>query len=293
MGAFVRETRTHDMTRPPPVGPEITRAVPAEGPLWDLQVGDAPLAAAAIHDGHAVRAEVAALLAVGEADRLREEDPHTALWTVVAPTRIIAVRSRFELDLNRPRDRAVYLEPAHAWGLEVWKTRPGAEVVARALAAYDAFYQQVELALATLAAWFGRVLLLDLHSYNHRRQGREGPAADAAGHPEINLGTGTMDRRRWAPVVDRFAEELRRFDYLGRHLDVRENVPFQGGQFPRWIHQRFPDSVCAISIEVKKFFMDEWTGRADQAQLHALGEAFRTAAWSAVEQLQFDEEQES
>ena len=38
--------------------------------IWELQQGDSPLVAAAIHHGHAVREEVAALLALPEADRL-------------------------------------------------------------------------------------------------------------------------------------------------------------------------------------------------------------------------------
>ena len=53
--------------------------------IWELQQGDSPLVAAAIHHGHAVREEVAALLALPEADRLREEDPFTGDWTVAVP----------------------------------------------------------------------------------------------------------------------------------------------------------------------------------------------------------------
>jgi len=70
--------------------------------------------------------------------------------------------------------------------------------------------------------------------------------------------------------VDRFTHDLIAFDFLGRQLDVRENIKFRGGQFARWTHEHFPDSGCVISIEFKKFFMDEWTGVPDPAQLEAI-----------------------
>ena len=73
-----------------------------------LSEGDGPIVATAIHDGHAVRPEVAELLALDSATRLREEDPFTGRLAAVAPTYLVALRSRFEIDLNRPRDQAVY-----------------------------------------------------------------------------------------------------------------------------------------------------------------------------------------
>jgi hypothetical protein len=51
----------------------------------------------------------------------------------------------------------------------------------------------------------------------------------------------------------------------GRRLDVRENVAFQGkGEQTRFIHERFAQNGCAIAVEFKKFFMDEWTGKPDK-----------------------------
>jgi hypothetical protein len=100
--------------------------------------------------------------------------------------------------------------------------------------------------------------------------------ADAAGNPEVNLGTGTMDRERWSPIVDRFINDLRAFNFLGRQLDVRENVKFRGGQFARWTHENFPNSGCVISVEFKKFFMDEWTGVPDAVQLEAIQQSLQS-----------------
>ena len=253
--------------------------------IWELQQGDSPLVAAAIHHGHAVREEVAALLALPEADRLREEDPFTGDWTVVAPTRLVGLRSRFEVDLNRPRNKAVYIEPEDAWGLHVWREKPPEALVQRSLQQYDAFYNTVQQIFSALEQRFGRFVVFDLHSYNHRRQGPAGPPADPEQNPEVNVGTGSLDRTRWGPVVDRFMADLRAFDCLGRHLDVRENVKFQGGQFARWSHATFPESACVLAIEFKKFFMDEWTGEPDPLHLTAIRPALESTVPGVFESL--------
>ena len=242
--------------------------------IWHLTVGEAPLVAAAVHSGHGVRADVAARLALTEAERLREEDPFTDRFAHVAETRLVGLRSRFEVDLNRPRDGAVYRCPEDAWGLDVWTDPPPPDaLVRRSLAEYDAFYAEAYRVLKDLEARHGRFVVFDLHRYNPRRGGPDAPPDDPAANPEVNLGTGTMDRARWAPVVDRFLADLRAADYRGRRLDVRENVRFRGGHFPRWIHETFPETGCALAIEVKKFFMDEWTGEPDPEELEAVQQA--------------------
>ncbi len=256
-----------------------------EQSLWQLHQGDGPLVATAIHNGHTVREEVVAMMALSEAERLREEDPFTGQWTTVADTRIVALRSRFEVDLNRPREKAVYLEPEDAWGLQVWQKQPPPEIVTRSLAAYDAFYAEVKRVLTNLERRYGRFVVFDLHTYNHRRDGADGPPADPEQNPEVNVGTGTMDRDQWAPLVDRFIADLRAFDFLGRSLDVRENVKFYGGQFPGWIHQTFPQSACVLAIEFKKFFMDEWTRQPDSVQLEAIRQALQSTVPGVLETL--------
>jgi hypothetical protein len=102
----------------------------------------------------------------------------------------------------------------------------------------------------------------------------------------VNIGTGTMDRALWAPLVERFIADLRAFDFMGRHLDVRENVKFRGGYFPRWTHETFPATGCAIAIEFKKFFMDEWTGEPDHAQVEAIRLALQSTVPGVLEELE-------
>ncbi len=240
---------------------------------YKITRGTGPIVVAAIHDGHGLRDEVAKIIALSDSERLREEDPCTGEWTTVADTRIIGLRSRFEVDLNRPREKAVYRIPADAWGLHVWETAPSDAVVAESLGQYDEFYEEVRTALAKLQKENKHVVVYDLHTYNHRRDGHDKSPADASLNPEVNIGTGTMNRDRWGPLVDRFMSDLHAFDFQGRQLDVRENVKFQGGQFSRWIHEQFPETVCSIAIEFKKFFMDEWTGEPDTVQVSEIKKA--------------------
>jgi N-formylglutamate amidohydrolase len=227
---------------------------------------DLPIVAVSIHSGHALRPEVATRLALPKGARLREEDPYLDGLTDVTDARVVVHVSRFEVDLNRPPARAVYLSAEDAWGLPLWKERPGPEVVERSLTVHRRFYEKMERLLGGFARRFRRFVVLDLHSYNHRRQGASGACTDPRLAPEINLGTGTLDRARWAPVVDSFMRDLGR----AADKDVRENVCFEGGYFPAWVHRTFPGSACALAIEMKKTFMDEWTGTLDAREFERL-----------------------
>ena len=254
--------------------------------FWREERGDGPLVAVAIHHGHDVREEVADLLALSDADRLREEDPYTGDWTVIAPTRVINHRSRFEVDLNRPRSRAVYRKPEDAWGLQVWKRKPAESLIRRSLAQYDAFYAAMRDLLEQVERDTGRFVIFDLHTYNHRREGPQAAPADPEGHPQVNVGTGTMDRSRWGGIVDRFVAALGEYEFPGGRLDVRENVKFRGGRFSRWVHETFPASGCALAIEFKKFFMDEWTGEPEASLLRAIEDALRSTVPGVIESLE-------
>jgi N-formylglutamate amidohydrolase len=253
--------------------------------LFQLTVGDGPLVATAIHNGHFIRDEVASQLVISETDRLREEDPFTECLIDWAPTRLVGRRSRYEFDLNRPREEAIYLKPEQCWGACIWQRPPTDAVINQSLANYDLFYATAHAVLKQLVEVHGAVVVLDGHSYNHRRDGPEGPAADLKGNPEVNVGTGSLDRRRWGSVADRFMADLRAYDYLGRQLDVRENIRFFGGHFCRWIHQTLPTSVCALAVEFKKFFMDEWTGEIDRRELSALRSALESTRSGLIEAL--------
>ena len=225
------------------------------------------MVAVALHDGHEVREEIAPLLALSAADRLREEDPYTGAWTAIAPTRIVARRSRFEVDLNRSPERAVYRVPADAWGLTVWKDSLPDDVLNRSRALRAEFYDAVKHVLKNLLSRHKRLVVYELHTYNHHRLGPDAPYDDPTKNPQVNLGT-VYNAPPWRPVLERFKNDLRDYDFPGGPLEVAENVKFDGGYFARWLGEEFPDTVCNLCIEFKKFFMDEWTGTLDEP-LHA------------------------
>ncbi|WP_024890571.1 N-formylglutamate amidohydrolase [Luteimonas huabeiensis] len=245
---------------------------------WDLVLGDGPVLAAAIHDGHAMRDSLRERLLIDTETRRRDEDPLTGLFAGVGDVRLRARRSRFEVDLNRPRDKALSSDPADTWGIRFWNGELPAEEIEHSQAIHDRFYAMAAELLDALLDRHGSLLVLDLHSYNHRRDGAEAAPAPADGNPEIDLGATTLDRGRWGEVVDAFADALRAQPVAGARPDVRENVRYPGGgYFPEWIHARYGNRICTLSIEYKKTFMDEWTGQADIARLYDLREGLERA----------------
>lgn len=241
--------------------------------LWEEHTGTDPVIVTAIHSGHSLRQELQDVMALDEASRLREEDPFTDAWVSISDNYVLPDRSRFEFDLNRERGEAVYLDPEDAWGLRLWKTPPTREMVLRSLHEYDEVYAELKKLFDGMRERHGHFVIFDLHAYNYRRGGPDAPPEPQADNPEVNIGTGTLDRAYWGALVDRFIEDLRGFDFLGRHLDVRENVKFVGRQFARWTHDNYPRSACLLAIEFKKFYMDEWSGLGDPVQIQAIRHA--------------------
>jgi hypothetical protein len=249
----------------------MTTTIPSDRRLWTFTRGDSPIIASAIHDGHGLRDEVAEAMALPRLDRLREEDPYTGHTVTGVDNNIVVHRSRFEFDLNRAADGAIYETPEQSWGLEVWRGQPERALFDRSLAIHAAYYRALGHYLDDIADEHGRFVLLDVHSYNHRRDGADGAPTAQAKAPDVNIGTFSMPREHWAHLLDPLIEAMRDFDFNGRRLDVRENVAFQGkGEQTRFVHERYPRQGCAIAIEFKKFFMDEWSGEPDQDELDAM-----------------------
>ena len=239
------------------------------------------IVATAVHAGHDLRPEIAALIALDDETRLREEDPYTDVIIQEIGTRFVVHRSRFEVDLNRPRERAVYVDPADAWGLHVWAQALPDRAREASLAIHDQFYDELATHLDGVAR-NGPFLVLDVHSYNHRRQGPMHPPAPAADNPGVNVGTGFLDRARWGTAVCRFIDLLGAEEVAGRPLDVRENIRFRGGYLSQWVSAHYATTACPLALEFKKVFMDEWTGVPDDQHLSelraALGRASRAVA---------------
>jgi N-formylglutamate amidohydrolase len=238
---------------------------------FDLSEPDMVIATA-VHDGHDLRPALADVVALDVESRRREEDPHTGTIARRFANNVVVHRSRFEVDLNREREEAVYLAPDDAWGLEIWRRPLNEDEVIESLALYDRFYSDLARALDRLVAQNGGFVIYDIHSYNHVRSGNGGEPDPPEESPIVNLGTGSLPER-WKPVADVFIESAREMTLDGTPLDVRENVRFRGRQVAAWAHEHYGDVGCALAIELKKVFMDEWSGVVDSDRLGRLGTA--------------------
>lgn len=243
------------------------------------------LVATAIHTGHDLRPAVAEAMVLDEQTRFREEDPFTDRIGERMPARVVMHRSRFEVDLNRPRKDAVYRTPEDCWDLEVWRDNPLDEkLVEGSLELYDEFYAQLAARLDEVAAR-GPFVLYDVHSYNHRRDGADFDPSPQEENPDVNVGTGSLDRELFGPVVDAFISALDEVDTSGGRIDVRENIRFKGANLARWTHERYPGVGCVLALEFKKTFMDEWTGEPEDAEISGLAAALEKTVAPVLEAL--------
>jgi len=254
---------------------------------WKITKGDKPLIATAIHSGHKVRSEVENIFAISPKSRFREEDPFTEILTDISDNSIIISTSRFEFDLNRNREKAVYLQPKDAWNLKIYKKTPPAIIKEKSLKLYDAFYQNLQEYLDEQKIKFGKFVVFDIHSYNHQRKGENTAFDDPQKNPEIIIGTSNMKTSTWKKrIINRILNDFQHADFFGQKLDTKLNVKFTGGNFARWIHQNYPNSACVLSIEFKKIFMNEWSGKLDKNIFVKLHQILQTVANGTLQELE-------
>lgn len=241
--------------------------------MYRIEDRGTPVITVALHAGHEVRPSLLPLMALPDDERLREEDPFTDVIADIGVTRVVAQSSRFEVDLNRTRDEAVYLTPEMAWGLEVWRAPIDVRTAEESRRIHDAFRASVGEVLDRAVQVHGGFVVLDVHSYNHRRGGPEAPPAHPATDPEINLGTESVDTTHFGSAIATL-----RSAFAGEGYDVAENVKFRGGAFVRWINARYEGVGCGLAIEFKKTFMDEWTGTPDPQAIERARATLASAA---------------
>lgn len=236
----------------------------------------------AIHAGHTIRESLLPWLKIDSRARLREEDPLTDIFLPAGDTIFRANRSRFEFDLNRPVEKAMSIYPADTWGLEVWSSDLPQEEISTSLALHQEFYRLIAERVEAMIAEHGQIVVLDIHSYNHRRNGGDAPAEPQNDNPDIDLGATTLNTAVFGGLLDEFAKGLRSQTVRGKPLDVRVNVRWgDGGHFPEWLHAKYGDAACVITLEYKKIFMDEWSHTADILALQELREGFVKAVANA------------
>ena len=196
----------------------------------------------AVHDGHQFRKELWGNCLHTEYERWYEEDPETKNMVTSHPIVIAGMDSRFEYDLNRAPETAIYTD---AWGKQLWKNPlPEAQK-------HDNFYKVVHALINKIETKFGVCVVYDMHSYNWKRWDREVPT--------WNLGTSNIDNNRFGNDVETWRQSLSELDLPnGIKSTSKVNDTFQGnGYFLKFITQNFQNTLV-LATEIAKVYCDEY-----------------------------------
>jgi hypothetical protein len=205
-------------------------------------------ACAAVHDGHQFRKDLWGNCIHTEYERWYEEDPETKNMVISHPILIAGCDSRFEYDLNRGPEDAVFVT---AWGKELWhKPLSEAEKV-KSLKKHDNFYKVVHALISKLEEKFGVSIVYDMHSYNWKRWDREVPT--------WNLGTSNVDNERFGDDIESWRQDLSKIKFPhGIQPTSKINDTFQGnGYFLKFITQNFQNTLV-LATEIAKIYCDEY-----------------------------------
>jgi len=206
-----------------------------------------PYVCGAVHDGHQFRKELWGKCLHTEYDRWFEEDPCTKEFVKTHPIVIAGCDSRFEYDLNRDPENAIYED---AWGKKLWKTPLNDSELKKSIAKHTAFYAVVNTLIKKLEEKFIAVVVYDIHSYNWKRWDREVPV--------INLGTSNIDNQRFGDCVENWRDSLSKIK-LPYQIETTSKIndTFQGnGYFLKFITQNFKNTLV-LATEFKKIYCDE------------------------------------
>lgn len=207
-----------------------------------------PYACAAVHDGHQFRKELWEPCLHTEYERWYEEDPETKNMIKTHPIVIAGCDSRFEYDLNRSPEEAVFV---NAWGKQLWHKPLSEAMKAKSLQKHTDFYKVAHTLIETLESKFKFCTVYDMHSYNWKRWDREVPT--------WNLGTSNIDNERFGKVVESWRESLSEIKFPnGIKSTSKINDTFQGnGYFLKYITQNFKNTLV-LATEIAKVYCDEY-----------------------------------
>ncbi len=210
----------------------------------------APYFCGAVHNGHHFRSSLWEKCTHSEYERWYEEDPCTLQMVQHAPIIIAGCDSRFEYDLNRAPETAIYED---AWGKTLWYQPLSFDEKEESLRKHKAFYQVVHALVTKLEREFGHVLVIDMHSYNWKRWDREVPT--------WNLGTANIDNDRFGHIASLWSQKLGTMKLPnGIKPTSKINDTFQGnGYFLKYITQNFQNTLV-LATEIAKVYCDEYTG---------------------------------
>ncbi len=202
----------------------------------------------AVHDGHQFRKELWSNCLHTEYDRWYEEDPETKQMILSHPIVIAGCDSRFEYDLNRIPEEAVF---ETAWGKQLWRKPLESSLKQTSLEKHANFYKVVQALIAKIEEKFGICVVYDMHSYNWQRWDREVPT--------WNLGTSNIDNDRFGKTVEVWRQSLSEMKLPnGIHSTSKINDTFQGnGYFLKYITKNFKNTLV-LATEIAKVYCDEY-----------------------------------
>lgn len=202
----------------------------------------------AIHDGHQFRKELWENCIHTEYERWYEEDPETKSMIASHPIVIAGCDSRFEYDLNRHPNEAVF---ETAWGKQLWKQPLEAPLKAKSLQKHENFYKVVHALISKLQEKFGVCVVYDMHSYNWQRWDREVPT--------WNLGTSNLDNNRFGKIIEAWRQSLSEIKFPNNIKSTSKiNDTFHGnGYFLKYITEHF-ENTLVLATEIAKIYCDEY-----------------------------------
>ena len=166
------------------------------------------------------------------------------------PIVLAACDSRFEYDLNRTPETAIYTD---AWGKQLWKSPLNSEEKQFSLQKHTNFYKVVHALITQIEQKHSHALVFDMHSYNWKRWEREVPT--------WNLGTSNIDHKRYGNIVESWRAALGKMKLPHTIKSTAKiNDTFQGnGYFLKYITQNFGNTLV-LATEIAKVYCDEYTG---------------------------------
>ena len=230
---------------------EIPFEAVSEDYSFTLKIAEyAPYICGAVHDGHQFRKSLWEYCLHSEYDRWYEEDPCTREMVANHPIVIAGCDSRFEYDLNRPPDIAIYED---AWGKKLWRSPLPEKEYKLSLGKHKAFYKVVNALINQIEGKFGKAIVFDMHSYNWKRWYRVVPT--------WNLGTSNINNDRFGAVVNSWSAKLRQIEFPnGISSTSAINDTFQGnGYFLKHITNNF-NNTLVLATELAKVYCDEDSG---------------------------------
>ncbi|TJY33335.1 N-formylglutamate amidohydrolase [Pontimicrobium aquaticum] len=206
-----------------------------------------PYVCAAIHDGHQFRKELWDNCLHTAYDRWYEEDPETKNMIASHPIVIAGCDSRFEYDINRPPEEAVF---ETAWGKQLWKNTLPEVQKQKSLAKHKAFYKVVHALIDTIESKYGMAIVYDMHSYNWKRWDREVPT--------WNLGTSNVDNERFDEDIETWRQSLSEIILPSniKSTALINNTFFGNGYFLKYITNNFKNTLV-LATEIAKVYCDE------------------------------------